>query len=97
MKAHTGDQEPGIRTDRRRFLKKLAGVLAVGAGVMAAPGRLTSSAQAAIACCPNWAACWHSVNCGSDHTRYLYCEAIQCCVCWPTGNPGCQYIGGVPC
>lgn len=84
-------------TNRRTFLKKLAGVVAVGVGVTAAPGRLLAGTRAAIACCPNYSACWQRVNCGGDHTRYLYCEALQCCFCWPTGSGGCQYVGNVPC
>lgn len=96
MEAFTTDQESTSTSDRRKFLKKFAAILAVGIGVVAAPAQGAGKRPSAIACCPNYQQCFTKIDCGSDHTRYLYCEVLQCCVCGPPSG-GCQYIGGVPC
>ncbi len=84
------------RTSRTSFLKRVGALAAVGLGVAAA---LPRTAKAVVYCCPNYEFCHHQgqVNCGDDHTQWMYCQTIDCCFCWGSPNPGCQHLQGVPC
>jgi hypothetical protein len=80
--------------DRRRFLRRLGGTIAVGLGIALFPA---ARAKAAITRC-----CALTGNCGPCHPlsdAALWCSSIQCCVCEAGGldDHGCKNYSFPPC
>lgn len=94
MQTKVHDEERQATTSRGSFLKKVAGVVAVGLGIAAAPGTGRASTLA-IHCCENYTQCRSRIVCSNQH-YYYWCETLNCCACFPN-QPPCIYTSEVPC